>query len=74
MPSPKSCGPHTELASNNTLKVTRCSCGTMHVTLLRSGVTVRLSADALRGVASGLHSALEKIDEAPPHLGSTIIN
>jgi hypothetical protein len=74
MPPPKSCGPHTELASNNMLKVTRCSCGTMHVTLLRSGVTVRMSADALRGVASGLKSALEKIDEEPPHLGSTIIN
>ena len=74
MPPPKSCGPHTELASNTTLKVTRCPCGTMHVTLLRSGVTVRMSAEALRGVASGLKSAIEKIAEAPPHLGGATIN
>ena len=44
MASPSSCGPHTELSSSETVRVTRCSCGTVHVTLLRSGVTV-LTAD-----------------------------
>jgi hypothetical protein len=68
-----SCGPHVELGSNAAVKVTRCPCGTVHVTLLGSGVTVRMSADALRGVAGGLKAALEKLD-TPTQLGSTCIN
>ena len=53
MASPGSCGPHTELCSSETVRVTRCSCGTVHMTLLRSGVTVRMSTEAFRAVASG---------------------
>ncbi|EYF06549.1 Hypothetical protein CAP_1679 [Chondromyces apiculatus DSM 436] len=75
MASPGSCGPHTELLSNETLRVTRCPCGTMHVTLLRSGVTVRLSSEAFRNVASGLKFAADRLDEGDaPRLGLTSIN
>jgi len=73
MASPSSCGTHTELHSSETLRVTRCSCGTVHVTLLRSGVTVRMSADAFRTVAVGLRSAAERLEDGTS-LGMTSIN
>jgi len=68
-----SCGPHTELVSNNTVRVTRCSCGTMHVTLIASGVTVRMNAETFRNVAAGLKLAVDRVD-GNPHLGTTTIN
>jgi hypothetical protein len=72
MPS-KQCGKHTELASNESVRVTRCTCGTVHVTMLASGVTVRLSAEQLRGLGAGLNAALEGL-AATSHLGTTSIN
>ncbi len=73
MPPSQPCGHHVELANNGAVRVTRCSCGTVHVTLIASGVTVRMSADALRGATSGFKAALEKLDE-PVHHGTTSIN
>lgn len=73
MASPKKCGPHTEVSSNDAVRVTRCGCGTVHVTLLGPGVTVRMSADAFRGVASGLKTANERMDEDTRY-GTTSIN
>jgi hypothetical protein len=70
---PSNCGKHTELVANQSVKVTRCTCGTVHVTLLASGVTVRMSQEQLRGVAAGLTSALDGADDQP-HLGTTTIN
>lgn len=73
MASPSSCGPHTELSSSETVRVTRCSCGIVHVTLLRSGVTVRMSTEAFRAVASGLRSAVDRLEDGA-QLGMTSIN
>ena len=73
MASPKSCGPHVELAANAATRVTRCGCGTVHVTFLGSGVTVRMSADAFRNVAAGLGHAVQKLDDVIA-LGTTTIN
>jgi len=70
----KPCGEHTELASNNAVRVTRCSCGTLHVTMQQNGVTVRMSADALRNTWAGLRAAMDRMDEQVPSLGSSIIN
>ena len=67
------CGPHTELVSNNSVRVTRCSCGTVHVTMIASGVTVRMNAETFRTVASGLKVAVDRI-EGNPQLGTTTIN
>jgi hypothetical protein len=67
------CGPHTELVSSNTVRVTRCNCGTVHVTMIASGVTVRMNAETFRNVASALKLAVERID-GNPHLGTTTIN
>ena len=76
MSAKNSCGPHTELMSNNAVRVTRCACGTVHVTFLTSGVTVRMAADVFRSVTSGLLAATERMDERTDFgsTGSTSIN
>jgi len=74
--SKSTCGQHIELLSNNAVRVTRCTCGTVHVTLVASGVTVRMPADTFRNVAAGLHFAADKLEE-PAEItatGSTSIN
>lgn len=74
--SEKACGPHTDLASNDAVKITRCTCGTVHVTLVSSGVTVRMSADVLKNATIGLKAAVERLDSAVvlSPTGSTSIN
>jgi hypothetical protein len=72
MPKP-ACGPHVELASNDAVRVTRCPCGTVHLTLQASGVTVRMSSEALRGVLGGLKLAVDRADDKS-QLGSQSIN
>ena len=74
--SKSACGSHTELISNNAVRVTRCTCGTVHVTLQASGVTVRMPADVFRNVAAGLGVASEKLEEKAEitSTGSTSIN
>jgi hypothetical protein len=74
--SKNACGPHAELVSNNAVRVTRCNCGTVHVTLHASGVTLRLQADAFRAAASGLRAAAEKLESSTEitATGSTSIN
>jgi hypothetical protein len=76
MSAKNSCGPHTELTANNAVRVTRCNCGTVHVSLLHSGVTVRMSADAFRNVALGLSAASDRLEEPADFssTGSTSIN
>jgi hypothetical protein len=67
------CGPHTELVSNNNVRVTRCSCGTVHVTIMASGVTLRMSIEAFRHMAAGLKMAADRMDGSA-QLGSSTIN
>jgi len=69
------CGPHTELVNNGTVRVTRCTCGTVHMTLIPSGVTVRLSAEHFRLLSGGIRIAAEKLDEAVvPRIDSSCVN
>lgn len=71
----KPCGEHTELASNSAVRVTRCTCGVVHMTMLQNGVTVRMSADALRNTWAGVKAAIDRMDGDPvPSFGSTIVN
>ena len=73
MASEKNCGPHTELVSNSQTRVTRCTCGTVHITLNSSGITIRMSDTAFRNTAAGLKIALERLDESLA-VGSTLTN
>ena len=71
--SSKSCGQHTELVSTDAVRVTRCPCGTVHVTLNANGVTLRLTGEQLRGVVKGLDSVIAKLDQ-PNAVGSSCAN
>ncbi len=71
----KKCGPHTELASNPAARITRCGCGTIHLHIARSGVTLQLSRGQFAEVSAtvaGAFDALRLFDEKPA--SSTIIN
>lgn len=70
------CGSHAELSSNDAVRVSRCACGTLHVTLIASGVTVQMPPELLRTVASGLRAAAERLGERADisSTGSTSIN
>ncbi|MFO0758950.1 MAG: hypothetical protein U0359_20825 [Byssovorax sp.] len=70
------CGAHTEILNNNAVRVTRCTCGTLHVTLNANGVTLRLSAENFRKIAQSMMAANDKLDEPVEHsaTGSTSIN
>ena len=68
------CGTHTELVSNNHVRVTRCTCGTVHVTFVASGVTLRMQGDTLRQAAAGLRGAVDKMETTITSTGSTSIN
>jgi hypothetical protein len=56
-PARKACGAHVELVRNATTRITRCGCGQMHVTFLRNGVSVQLSAEHFRELAVGVAEA-----------------
>jgi hypothetical protein len=60
--SEKKCGPHVELVSNQAARVTRCTCGTVHLQLNAHGVTVRLTPEHLRHVANALSASVRLID------------
>jgi hypothetical protein len=67
------CGAHVDLASNDSVRITRCGCGTVHLTLLNSGVTVRISAEQMRGVLAGMKNAAERLEDLG-RSGTTCIN
>ncbi len=58
----KRCGPHVELSTNDAARVTRCTCGTIHVHLNAQGLTFRLAPDQLRHVANAVSAAQRLID------------
>ncbi|NUP11257.1 MAG: hypothetical protein HOW73_34865 [Polyangiaceae bacterium] len=63
MAQQKSCGKHTELASNESVRVTQCPCGTVHLTFAANGVTLRLPETALKNVTRAVMTALDKVEE-----------
>lgn len=71
MSTKATCGKHTTIASNPSVRVTRCACGTLHLTVIASGVTVQLKEETLRGIAGGLTTALENLDRTAS-LGTAI--
>jgi hypothetical protein len=58
----KRCGPHLELSANDAARVTRCTCGTLHVHLHGQGITLRMPADAFRHVANAISAAQRLVD------------
>ncbi len=64
MSSKPACGPHVELTSNPTVRVTRCTCGTVHVHLKATGVSFQIDEAQLRHLANGLSGAARLLDAA----------
>ncbi len=62
--STRPCGKHVELASNPSVRITQCPCGTVYLTIIASGVTVRINEDTLRAATAALITATDKVDEA----------
>jgi len=58
------CGPRTELAKNDGVRITRCACGTIHLQITRSGVTVQLSEEAFADLARAAGEALHDVESA----------
>lgn len=59
----KACGKHSELANNDTVRITQCPCGTVHMTLIPNGVTFRLQESALKNLTRGMMTALDKVED-----------
>ncbi len=63
----KACGPHTVVVNTEGLRLAKCPCGTFHVTLVASGVTLQLSQDRLaelgRAIAVAVPQAAAKSAE-----------
>lgn len=59
----KPCGRHVTLASNDAAKVTQCPCGTVHLHLAASGVSLRLNEEQLKNVTRAMMTALDKVEE-----------
>jgi hypothetical protein len=57
-----SCGPHTQLVSNDNVRISQCPCGAYHVALVRKGVSVQLGAEEVRALSEGFGVALKVAD------------
>ena len=59
----KGCGKHTELVSNEHVRITQCTCGVVHLTHHKNGVTVRMNEESLRQATRGMLLAVDQLDE-----------
>jgi hypothetical protein len=60
--SSKRCGQHIELSSNDQARVTRCTCGTIHVHLHAQGLTLRMNPEQFRHTSNAVSAAQRLID------------
>jgi hypothetical protein len=63
-----SCGLHEELARTTNFRLTRCTCGTVHLHLAKAGVTVQLADTMLAelvNVATAAHRKAGTYDVTP---------
>jgi len=60
----KGCGKHTEIGANDHVRITQCACGTVHLTFLKNGVTVRMNEDGLRQATRSMMLAVDRVDES----------
>ncbi len=58
-----SCGAHVTLSDNDEARVTRCPCGTVHVHVRSSGVTIQVRDDRFQKVWLAVMCAIAKLDD-----------
>ena len=68
------CGPHTVVVNTEAVRIARCPCGTFHVTLVPSGVTVQHSPERLAELGRAIAVAAPPADAPPRGIGTTPIN
>jgi hypothetical protein len=66
MDASKRCGAHVEIVKTAAIRLTRCACGTYHLSLLAKGISLQLSADELRAVARDLGATAEELAAGAP--------
>jgi hypothetical protein len=64
-PKKPACGPHVELVKNEGARITRCPCGTLHLHLARSGVTVQLADESFDELADANAEAKRELRPQP---------
>jgi hypothetical protein len=63
----KSCGPQTQLVSNDHLRVAQCGCGAYHVTFTKRGLSLQMGAAELRALGEAMGIVIRVADaEARP--------
>ncbi len=53
-----SCGKHTTLSDNNGARVSQCSCGTLHVLIKASGITIQLPEERFQQLGLAVMGAV----------------
>ena len=64
-----SCGSHEELARTTDFRLTRCACGTVHLHMVKGGVTLQLTETMLAelvNVSTAAHRKVETLTAAEP--------
>ena len=62
MSEPSRCGPHTQLVSNENVRISQCPCGTYHVSFAKKGVSIQLGTEEVKALADGMGIALRVAD------------
>jgi len=57
-----SCGNHEELARTTDFRLSRCGCGTVHLHMVKGGVTVQLTDTMLAELVNVATSAQRKVE------------
>jgi hypothetical protein len=68
------CGPHVTIVNTENVRIARCPCGTFHVLLVQSGVTVQLTAERLAELGRAIAVATPPAAVPVPRIGTTPIN
>ena len=56
------CGPHTTITSNDTVRITQCTCGVYHVNFVKKGVSIQMGIDDVRRLTEGVELAVRVAD------------
>ena len=56
------CGPHTQIAFNDHVRISQCPCGAYHVSFPKKGVSMQLSLEDVRALTEGMGVALRVAD------------
>jgi len=62
----KACGKHTILCDNQGARVSRCPCGSVHLLVKSSGVTVQLSEERFHEVGLAVMGAVSALGVQTP--------